>query len=257
MERITSRKNPYILRLRALGSDAGARRSSGETVLDGLKLLGEALSSGAEVTSLLCAEGALPAALPDCRTYCAPAELVAYASPVKNSPGPVFTVRLSEHGPPERCENAVVLEDIQDPGNLGTLIRTANALGIGAVLLAGSCADRSSPRCVRASMGAAFRQYVRECSLDELPGILSALGLTLYGAALTPGAEDLRKLDTRHAAVAVGNEGHGLSAQLLQLCAGTVVIPMEPGSESLNAAAAGAVLMWELARGSLPEVRRE
>lgn len=248
MERITSRKNPYIARLRALGSDAAARRERGETALDGLKLLGEALASGAEVTGLLCSD---PACLPPglgCPVYTAPPELVGYASPVKNSPGPVFSVRLPRIAAPEELRCAVVLEDVQDPGNVGTLIRTANALGIDAVFLTGSCADRTSPRAVRASMGAAFRQYARECTLEELGGTLEALGLRLLGSALSEGALDIRRAELGRCAVAIGNEGHGLSPELLGMCGGTVIIPMKPGSESLNAAAAGAVLMWEMAR---------
>ena len=174
-----------------------------------------------------------------------------YASPVKNSPGPVFSVRMPAIAAPSGPENALVLENMQDPGNVGTLIRTANALGIGAVILAGGCADRTSPRAVRASMGAAFRQYVRECSVEDLPDVMRGLGLTLYGAALSASARDLRTVDFTRAAVAIGNEGHGLSAEVLDMCAGTVIIPMKPGSESLNAAAAGAVAMWEMARRTL------
>ena len=142
MERISSRKNGYIAYLRQLASDGALRREGGETVLDGEKLLGEALASGCEVTSLLAAEGSLPGRVPEgARLYAAPPELVAYASPVKNSPGPVFTVRLPERRAPERVESAVVLESVQDPGNVGTVIRTANALGVDAVILAGDCAD--------------------------------------------------------------------------------------------------------------------
>lgn len=251
MERITSRKNPFVLRLRALASDGSLRRESGETVLDGAKLLGEAVSAGADVTGILFAEGTNTGALPGCPVYSAPAELVGYASPVKNSPGPVFSVRMPEPKRPERIRHAVVLENMQDPGNVGTLIRTANALGVDAVILVGDCADFTSPRAVRASMGAAFRQYVHACRVQELPDLLRGMGLKLLGAALSDGAQDLRDADLAHCAVAVGNEGHGLSRELLDMCDGTVIIPMRPGSESLNAAAAGAVLMWELAGSSL------
>lgn len=251
MDRITSRKNPFVVRLRALAADAALRRESGETVLDGVKLLGEAVSSGAAVTGILLAEGADAGNLPGCPVYSAPAELVSYASPVKNSPGPVFSVRMRAQERPERIRHAVVLENMQDPGNVGTLIRTANALGVDAVLLAGDCADYTSPRAVRASMGAAFRQYVFACRVPELPEILRGMGLRLVGAALSDGAQDIRRADLSHCAVAVGNEGHGLSRELLDMCDAAVIIPMRPGSESLNAAAAGAVIMWELAGSSL------
>ena len=169
-----------------------------------------------------------------------------YASPVKNSPGPVFTVRLPERRAPERVDCAVVLESVQDPGNVGTVIRTANALGVGAVILTGGCADPASPRCVRATMGAAFRQYVAETDLAGLAELLRAWDLPLYGATLAPGARDIREARLERAAVAIGNEGHGLSAGLMELGAGAVIIPMAPGSESLNAAVAGAIVMWEL-----------
>ena len=249
--RLTSRRNPVLARIRALGADAAARREAGVLVGDGIKLLREALAAGYTPETVLWAEeAALP--LPEgVAQYVLPAELLHWVSPLKNSPGPVFSVRMPAIAAPSGPENALVLENMQDPGNVGTLIRTANALGIGAVILAGGCADRTSPRAVRASMGAAFRQYVRECSVEDLPDVMRGLGLTLYGAALSASARDLRTVDFTRAAVAIGNEGHGLSAEILDMCAGTVIIPMKPGSESLNAAAAGAVAMWEMARRTL------
>lgn len=247
MERITSRKNGHIAYLRRLASEGALRRERGETVLDGEKLLGEALDAGCEVTSVLADEGRLPKRLPEGAKLCfAPSELVGYASPVKNSPGPVFTVRLPERSAPERVDCAIVLESVQDPGNVGTVIRTANALGVGAVILTGGCADPTSPRCVRATMGAAFRQYVTETDLAGLSALLRSWDLPLYGAALAPGARDIREVRLDRVAVAVGNEGHGLSGELMDLCDGAVIIPMTPGSESLNAAVAGAIVMWEL-----------
>ena len=201
------------------------------------------------MTELLAGEKRLPESTPPgARLFCAPEELVSYASPVKNSPGPVFSVSLPSIPEPERPGSAVVLEDVQDPGNVGTVIRTANALGIDIVVLVGDCADPFSPRCVRATMGAAFRQCVVETELGALPALLRRWGLGLCGTALTDSAVDIRSADLRGCAVAVGNEGHGLSGALLSLCSETVIIPMVPGSESLNAAVAGAVAMWELKR---------
>ena len=238
METITSRKNPFVKRLRALGSESALRRETGETVLDGLKLLEEAVGCGAAVTGLA----------PGAEVLRAPGELVSYASPVMNSPGPVFSVRLPRREAPERPELALVLEDVQDPGNVGTVIRTANAFGFDAVLLTGSCADPRSPRTVRASMGAAFRQCVLELTPEELGERLKTWGLPLFGAALGRGARDIREMPRGRAAVAIGNEGHGLSERLKGMCDALVIIPMAPGSESLNAATAAAVSMWELAR---------
>ena len=141
-----------------------------------------------------------------------------------------------------------MLEGVQDPGNVGTVIRTANALGMDAVALTGACADLYSPKTVRAAMGALFRQPVLTCTTDELMQLLHARGLKLYGAALTDAAQDLRHVPLSPAAVAIGSEGRGLSAQLLAQCDGQIIIPMQPGAESLNAAVAAAVVMWEIAR---------
>ena len=117
-----------------------------------------------------------------------------------------------------------------------------------AVVLTGACADLYGPKTVRAAMGALFRQPVLTCTQDELVQLLNANGLKLYGAALTDTAQDLRRVPLTPAAVAIGSEGRGLSAQLLAQCDGQIIIPLQPGAESLNAAVAAAVVMWEIAR---------
>lgn len=236
MEQIRSRKNQYILHLRALAKDNDARRDAGEYVCDGEKLLREALQSGAEVTSVLWRDAAaFP--LPDgIVQYTADAELVAYASPLMHSPGPVFTVRIPVCACRSRCATSSCSRACQDPGNVGTVIRTANALGMDTVVLTGACADLYSPKTVRAAMGALFRQPVLTCTQDELVQLLNANGLKLYSAALTDTAQDLRRVPLSPAAVAIGSEGRGLSAQLLSQCDGQIIIPMQPGAESLNAA---------------------
>ena len=248
MDRITSRKNAFIMQLRALASDAEARREQGAFVCDGLKLLGEAVENGAEILSVLWKEGGALSEI-DCPVQAvAPAELFDHASPMKNSPGPLFTVRIPVDPKDGKIENAIILENVQDPGNVGTVLRTASAFSIGAVVLTGDCADLYSPKTIRATMGAVFRQRVLRLDRSELPAWLEEHGLPLYGAALSKDAQDLRGLDLTHAAVAVGSEGQGLSPELLALCRGEVIIPMDARSESLNAAVAASVLMWEMAR---------
>lgn len=249
IESISSRKNQYILRLRALASDGTFRREQGEYLCDGVKLLREAVENGAEIRSILWKEQVEQiAGLDGVRQYLAGAELFDYASPMKNSPGPVFTVAMPEGRDEEQIKNAVVLENVQDPGNVGTVLRTAKALGIDAVILTGACADIYSPKAVRATMGAIFRQRVIHASLQELRELAEKNGLKMYGAALSDKAENIRGLAVKKAVVCVGSEGQGLSAPLLAACDGELIIPMAPGSESLNAAVAAAVIMWEMAR---------
>ncbi|MBQ6466172.1 MAG: RNA methyltransferase [Oscillospiraceae bacterium] len=249
MEHLTSRKSAHIRHLRRLASDGDYRRETGQYLCEGLKTLREALAAGTVVNSVLWKKEAreLPG-LPDCEQYTAPAELFDYAAPMVNCPGPLFTVSIRGCGKGARLNNALVLENVQDPGNVGTVIRTANALGIDAVVLCGDCADLYLPKTVRATMGAIFRQRVLRMETEQLSAFLSEQGLALYGAALSEKAEDVRGTALKNCAVAVGSEGSGLSAALLAQCAGEIIIPMRPDSESLNAAVAAAILMWEIVR---------
>ncbi len=248
-ETISSRKNQYILYLRRLAGESAFRREAGEFVCDGMKLLREAVEKGAQIRSVLWKESPETVEGLDCpRQYLAPAELFDYASPMKNSPGPVFTVAMESGGGEEGLRNALALETVQDPGNVGTVLRTAKALGIDAVILTGDCADIYSPKAVRSSMGAIFRQRVIYAGREELRQLAKRNGLKLYAAALSDRAADIRRLDVKGSIVCVGSEGQGLSRELIGLCDGEVIIPMAPGSESLNAAVAAAVIMWEMAR---------
>ena len=149
---------------------------------------------------------------------------------------------------PETLRRVIVLEQVQDPGNVGTVIRTADALGIDAVVLTGACADPWGPKTVRATMASAFRQPVLTVPAEQLRAFLDNHGLPLYGAALTETARSACSVPLSRAAVAIGSEGSGLSAELLALCDGQVIIPMAPGRDSLNAAVAASILMWEMVR---------
>lgn len=247
MEHLTSRKNPLIRHLRQLAADTGYRREQGEYVLDSMKLLQEAVTFGAKVNTVLWA-GEPKLTVPGAAIYTAPKELVEYASPLKNAPGPVFTVTIPKQDLPTAPRKVIVLENVQDPGNVGTVIRTANALGMDAVVLTGSCASVFGAKTARAAMGALFRQCVVELIQEEAVAWLHENGLQVYGAALSDRAMDVRTVSLEKAAFVVGSEGQGLSEAMRSLCDGEVIIPMEPGSESLNAGVAASILMWELAR---------
>ena len=249
MTEITSRKNEYIRHLRLLASDKAYRAEQGEFVCDGYKMLLEAIQFGAEIKSVLWKDGAKSVNGLDCKVqYLAPTELFDYVSTMKNSPGPLFTVAIPAPDTESPMSRTIVLENVQDPGNVGTVIRTANAFGIDAVILTGDCADLYNPKTVRSTMGAIFRQRVISCTLDELAELLDKNALPLYGAALSDKALSILDVNVKNAAVAVGSEGRGLSGELLEICKNALIIPMQPDSESLNAAVAASVIMWEMAR---------
>ncbi len=247
-EELKSRQSAAVRRIRELASDGKRRRAEGCFVCDGEKLLSEALQSGAEVLSVYW-KGSRPESWPAFpQEYLLPAELFDYASPMKNSPGPVFTVRIRTDDSTEPCDRVLLLEELQDPGNVGTVLRTADAFGIDTVLLLEGCADLYAPKTVRATMGAIFRQRVLQCGREQAAALCREWKLPLYAAALSPRAKDLRELDLSRAAVAIGSEGHGLSAGLRALCDGELIIPMSGEAESLNAATAAAIVMWEMQR---------
>ncbi len=249
MEKISSRKNRIICHLRSLAIDAEYRNNCGQFICDGEKTLREALEYGAKINHVLWRDDVSPIDLPESvEQYCAPRELVEYASPLKSGPGPVFSVSIPRKCCPDQITRAIVIENVQDPGNVGTIIRSANAFNIDAVIMVGACADLYNPKTVRASMGAIFRQRVLKMSIDELNAFTDKQCLPLFGAALSEEAADIRNAELHRSAVAVGSEGKGLSRELLDICGGEIIIPMNPNSESLNAAVAASVIMWEMSR---------
>ena len=247
MERLTSRKNPLITHLRRLGADRAYRRECGEFLCDGEKLLNEALRWNADITAVLW--NGEPGDVPGCPTQArVDKALLDYVSPLRSSASVLFSARCREWDA-EKPGKTLVLETIQDPGNLGTILRTANALRINTVILTGDCADVYNPKTVRAGMGAVFRQRFLEMELPRLSAYLRDNGLRLIGAALSEQSEDLRSVDLNAGAIAIGSEGRGLSERLLEMCDGQLIIPMNPQCESLNAAVAAAIIMWEMSKG--------
>ena len=251
MERITSRTNPLCTHLRKLASSGSYRRERGEFLCDSPKLLEEALLHGGELHTVVCTEGTVLPALPDrVRLAAVPADVMKSVSPAQSPQGVLSVCGMPDRTLPERLPGRryVVLDGVQDPGNVGTILRTADALGADGLLLVNGCADLYNPKTVRASMGAVFRCPVWTCGLEELKQLLSASDLPLYGAALRADTADVRTVDYRRCALAVGSEGRGLSRELLDACTRTVRIPMRAHCESPNAAIAAAVLLWEAAR---------
>jgi len=144
-------------------------------------------------------------------------------------------------------DRIMLLESLRDPGNLGTVIRSATALSMERLVISSDCADLYNPKTVRASMGTLFGMKID--IVDSLPRaaeILKGLGRRVFAAALDREAVGLDALALESTdSFAVGNEGHGLSEEMLAVSTGKVFIPITEGAESLNAAAAAAILLWE------------
>lgn len=250
-ETITSRQNPLMTHLRKLASSRSYRKKSGEYLCDGTKLLAEALKWGAEVKTAVFSEGVNIPPLPDgVRAVRVSEELMRSVSPMETPQGALFTVALPEVQLPETLsgKHYLVLDGVQDPGNVGTILRTADAFDCDGVFLVNACADLYNPKTARATMGAIFRREAYTVTAEELFVLLRKSGVPLYGTALRDDTVPLAEADLARAAVAIGSEGRGLSQQVLDECAKTLKIPMNPRCESLNAAIAATVVLWEMYR---------
>lgn len=251
MERITSRKNPLLEHIRRLDG-AAYRRRSGDFLCDSPKLVEEAVRHGVTVSCVVVSEGvAFPEELGEnVRRVAVPPEVMASVSPMKTPQGMLAVCKLPQESVPETLMQGryIVLDGVQDPGNVGTVLRSADAFCCTGAVLVNGCADLYSVKTLRASMGAVFRLPTYTMDVPALRRCLTAAGLPLYGAALREDTVDVRERDLRRCALAVGSEGRGLSEEVLALCDETVRIPMAARCESLNAAAAAAVLLWEAYR---------
>ena len=253
-ERITSRSNPLVTRLKKLNAKRSFRREEGVFCGEGPKLLAEALKWDAQLETVVCAEGVqLPVLPASVRVVEVPEDLLNAVADTQTPQGVVFTCRGKAMALPEKPEGKryLVLDGVQDPGNLGTIWRTADAFGADGLILCNACADPWSPKTVRATMGAAFRLPVYEASLEEAAEKLASAEIPLYATALREDTVDVREVPLSHAAVIIGSEGKGVSNLALELCQKTVKIPMISRCESLNAAVAASVVLWEMAREEL------
>ncbi|WP_298024848.1 RNA methyltransferase [uncultured Dysosmobacter sp.] len=251
METITSRTNPLCTHLRKLAASVSYRRKSGEFLCDSPKLLEEALLWRGDLHTVVCTEKApLPPIPAGVRLVQVPGDVMKSISPAETPQGVLSVCGMPDRTLPDRLDGTryVVLDGVQDPGNVGTILRTADAFHADGVLLVNACADLYNPKTVRATMGAVFRCPVWSCGVEELRELLAASGLPLYGAALRADTVDARTVDYSRCAIAIGSEGKGLSRELLAACGQTVLIPMSGHCESLNAAIAASVLLWEAAR---------
>lgn len=254
MKHISSRDNPSIKHLQALAGSARDRRKAGETLLDGAHLLEVALQHGVTPLQVVVSEsGREQPEIAALLARCAPESLVevpdrlfAQISPVDSPSGVLARVAIPDPSPTAVAGSCVLLDAVQDPGNLGTILRTAAAVGLRDVLLTPGCAQAWSPRVLRAAMGAHFHLDVREgvepaAALAGYPGQILAADLV--------DATDLYDTDLRGpVAWLFGSEGQGLSGPVAALATRRIIIPMPGGMESLNVGVAAAVCLFEQLR---------
>ena len=253
MDHITSAKNPVVKQLRAL-KDRKGREASRRFLVEGEVMLREALKCGLVIHDVLAEEGfislaeALEAA--GARAFTVPRSLLEAVTDTRTPQGICASFDLPEPLPLAQAPDRIVaLDGVQDPGNVGTIWRTADAAGFQGLLLGAGCADPLSPKVQRSAMGSGFRLPIMQSG--DLPSALNALrqeGWTVI-------ASDLRGNDFyshpdpgRKFVLVIGSEAHGISDATRQAADLLLKLPMRGGAESLNAAVAAGIMMYELTK---------
>jgi TrmH family RNA methyltransferase len=248
MEKLTSRRNPTSIHIKKLGNSKAYRDECGQYVCDGKKLLDEAIVANADIVTILTSKS-LPQGVPDgSHVYNADEDLLESLSPLKTPQGLLFVCRMKEVSDIDYTTGThILLDNIQDPGNVGTIIRSSNAFGIDSVILTEDSADIYNPKSVRASMGAIFKQQIVRKSRSEILEF-QKMGVKIIGTSNDDSAVDVRQFDFSNVIIVLGNEGKGISEDLLELCDEVVRIPLAPDCESLNVSIAASILMWEASK---------
>lgn len=263
VQEITSSQNPRIKELVRLSSQKKERSLSGLFVVESAKLVEEAALAGIGIEALYRTDEAAEKYAP----HLAPAQAVCGSEvritrPVaeklaasRHTQGVFALCRIPE--PSLTAESLspqgryLVLSSLQDPGNIGAVLRSALAFGCDGLILSDDCPDLYSPKVLRAAMGGVFRQPVLVSrDLPELIRSMREKGIDTLAAALDRSAmtSDEARLDRDGVAVVIGNEGSGLSTEMIEACGKTVFIPISARSESLNASVAASIFLWEMRR---------
>ena len=248
-ERISSRKNQLLQQVRKLLSSRSAREKEGLFAADGTKLLQEAVRFFPGLHTVILSEGVEVENIPDhVRVVEVPEDVMASVSPMEAPQGALFLCRIPEQTEFVPKKGMLILDGIQDPGNVGTILRTADAMDVPVVLLEG-CADPYNWKTVRSTMGAVFRVPVVQAKWEEVQSACKAAGIPIGVTALSDRAVDIRQADLGEMALVIGSEGRGVRREILDAADQELIIPMNPHCESLNAAVAASIVMWQIRAG--------
>jgi RNA methyltransferase, TrmH family len=241
---ITSPQNPTIKLIRSL-TDKKYRREHGLFVVEGMAMLEKAMALNWRPEHLVVTK---PAYLWDDVKPLIVSEKIMSELSAQNNPHEVLaTFKPRWHTQPEKTGTVLALEDIRDPGNLGTILRTAEAAGVVGVVLAGDCCDPYSPECVRASTGSIFNTALSRMPTDKLVDLIKGWPGESVGTAMSA-KPSFRRAYSAPTLIVLGSESKGLSGVVSSACKVLVNIPMKAGVESLNVATAAALMMYEVGR---------
>ena len=236
-----------LQQVRKLLTSRQERQKTGLFVADGTKLLREAVLWWQGLQTVILSEGVDADVPENVQVVRVPADVMESISPMQTPQGALFVCKLPEEQAFQPVPGMLLLDGIQDPGNLGTILRTADALNVPVALLEG-CADPYGHKTVRASMGAVFRRVVVQTTWQQAQSACQAAGIPVAVTALCDGAQDIRHAAVDAMAVVIGSEGQGVRPQILNSAEEKLIIPMNSRCESLNAAVAAAIVMWQMGK---------
>lgn len=253
---ITSVRNQKIQQLRGLQSRAKNRREAGAFVVEGVRLAEEALASGWPIRSAFYTDDlrdrgeAVFSKLKKAgvATESVSDEVMKALSDTETPQGILLELAFRELPLPAQLDLVLILDGVADPGNLGTLLRSAASAAVGAVLLGPASADPFSPKVLRSAMGAHFRLPIHSLQWPEIAKFCRENNLQIFLAEASEGQAYDRVDLTQPSAFIVGGEAHGVSAAAKELQPTSIQIPMPGQTESLNAAMAGTLLLFEALR---------
>ena len=252
---ITSSQNPKLKLVRALQGRPKERSDASAFLAEGVRLIEEALSAEWPIRFVLYSDGISERGLvlvsklrnAGFEVDDVAGDLLQAVSETENSQGILAVLELSNLPIPDQQNFILIPDQIRDPGNLGTLIRTASAAGVQAILLPPETTDAFAPKVVRAGMGGHFWLPIHTMEWNEIERVCKGAGLEVFLADMY--GQPCWKADFRNPlALIIGGEAEGASEQARQLAKGTISIPISEKVESLNAGVAGAVLMFEVVR---------
>ncbi len=257
---LTSTTNPTIKQVRALQARSRSRREAGAFVVEGMRLVEEAVQAEWNTQFVLYTPGLDERGEDIITTYQQRGvELIAvspgvmqHASDTQSPQGILAVLSMKSLPTPASADFILILDGVRDPGNMGTLLRTALAAGIDAVWLHPGVVDAYSPKVVRAAMGAHFHLPIEVLSWEDIQKRAASLNLTLFLADSADGEPYTRAAFERPLGLILGGEAHGASDQAWAMDPQPVHIPMPGRAESLNAAIAGAILLFEVVRQRTP-----
>lgn len=257
-EVITASKNPKIKELKELTAKSSKRREAGLFVCDGVRLCRDAALSKMEIVSVFVTEYCRDKNIDDFEVitenaenvYLVSDEVMKSASDTVTPQGIICTVRIKNSTfTPQKGKKYIALDAVQNPNNLGAVIRTAEAVGVDGLVISGGC-DIYNPKALRSSMGSIFRMPVTVTSnLENEIEEYKKLGIHTFASVVSGKATDITKADfTQGGICVIGNEGNGVSLEVQNACDEKVTIVMKGRAESLNAAEASSIIMWEMTK---------